>query len=74
LNRIETGLEYPARIGNLFAMKFVGAILAYLAIGAVLSWGIMHAIKGNYWLLGVSVLAYVVAFAKIGCLPSNKSH
>jgi hypothetical protein len=62
-------------MSNLFAMKFFGAILAYLVIGAVLGWGMLLAVsKGNWWLLGVSLLVYVVAFAKIGCLPSGKSH
>ena len=56
-------------------MKFYGAILAYLAIAAVLGWGILVAVhKGNYWLLAISFVVYVVAFGKIGCLPPNQSH
>ena len=55
-------------------MKFFGAIVAYLLIGVVLGWGILLAVKGNWWLLLVSCLAYVVAFAKIGCLPPKGSH
>ena len=57
-------------------MKFFGAIVAYLLIGAVLGWGILAAVtKGNWWLLGVSLLVYVVAFGKIGCLPpADSSH
>jgi len=56
-------------------MKFYASILAYLVIGAVLGWGILLAVsKGNFWLLGIGILTYVVAFAKIGCLPSGKSH
>ena len=54
-------------------MKFLLAILAYLLIGGVLGWGILLAVKGNYWLLIVGFLAYVVAFGKLGCLP-GKSH
>lgn len=53
-------------------MKFVAAVAVYLLIGAVLSWGILLAMKGSLWLLIVGLLVYVVAFAKIGCLP--KSH
>ena len=49
-------------------MKFPLAILAYLAIGLVLGLGILFAVKGNYWLLIASALAYLFAFAKIGCL------
>jgi hypothetical protein len=37
-----------------------------------LSWGILLALKGNFWVVGVAFLAYVVAFSKIGCLP--KAH
>ena len=54
-------------------MKFLIAILAYLVIGFVLCWGILLAVRGNPWLLIVGFLAYVVAFAKLGCLP-KKSH
>jgi len=54
-------------------MKFLATVLAYLFIAWVLGWGILLAVQGNFWLLGVSLLAYVVAFAKIGCLPPTKS-
>jgi hypothetical protein len=55
-------------------MKFLGAILAYLAIAIVLGWGILLAARGSFWLLGIGAAAYVVAFTKIGCLPPGKSH
>jgi hypothetical protein len=53
-------------------MKFLGAVIAYLLIALVLGCGILLAVRGSYWLLAVSLLAYGVAFAKIGCLPSGK--
>jgi hypothetical protein len=53
-------------------MKFLGAILAYLMIAIFLGWGILLAVRGHYWLIAAAFLAYVVAFAKIGCLPSKK--
>lgn len=53
-------------------MKFLGAIVAYLCIAFVLGWGILLAVRGSFWLLLVSFLAYLVAFAKIGCLPAGK--
>lgn len=53
-------------------MKFLGAIAAYLLIALILGWGILLAVHGSPWLLIVGFLAYVVAFAKIGCLPSQK--
>ena len=54
-------------------MKFLWAVIAYLAIGLLLSWGILLAVKGEPWLLIVGGLTYAVAFAKLGCLP-KKSH
>ena len=61
-------------MGYMSRMKFLAAIVAYLAMGAVLGWGILLAVKGNFWLLAISALSYVVAFAKIGCLPPGKPH
>ncbi|HXT12044.1 MAG TPA: hypothetical protein VN873_10820 [Candidatus Angelobacter sp.] len=55
-------------------MKLIGVILAYLFIGAVLGAGIYEAVQGRLWFLAAVVIVYVVAFAKIGCLPSSKSH
>ncbi|HWD91103.1 MAG TPA: hypothetical protein VG938_02025 [Verrucomicrobiae bacterium] len=55
-------------------MKFFAAIVAYLLIGVVLGAGIYEAVEGHLWVLAVAVIVYVVAFAKIGCLPSSKSH
>jgi len=54
-------------------MKFVMAIVAYLIIGVVLGAGIIAAVKGSPWFLIFGLIAYVVSFAKIGCLP-KKSH
>lgn len=51
------------------AMKFVAAIAVYLLIGLVLGWGILLAVKGSLWFLFAGTLAYVLAFAKLGCLP-----
>ena len=54
-------------------MKLLLVILAYLLIGVVLGWGLLLAAKGNWWVLIVGTLVYVVAFGKLGCLP-KKSH
>jgi hypothetical protein len=50
-------------------MKFLLAIVAYLVIGLVLSWGILLTVKGEPWLLIVGFLAYIIALVKLGCLP-----
>ena len=49
-------------------MKLALAVFVYLLIGLVLAWGILLLIAGKPWLLIVAFLAYVLAFAKIGCL------
>jgi hypothetical protein len=54
-------------------MKFLMAILAYAVIASVLGLGIMLTVNGNPWLLIAGFLVYVIAFAKLGCLP-RKSH
>ena len=54
-------------------MKFLWAIIAYLVIGLVLSWGILLAVKGEPWLLIVGFLTYAAAFGALGCLP-KKAH
>jgi hypothetical protein len=54
-------------------MKFLMAVAAFVVIGAVLGWGILLSVKGNYWLLVFGFLAYLAAFTKLGCLP-KKSH
>lgn len=48
-------------------MKLAAAILVYLAIGLVLSWGILLLLDGKPWLFIAAFAAYVVAFGKIGC-------
>lgn len=48
-------------------MKLTMSILVYLLIALVLSWGILGVFKGSYWLLAVSSIAYLLAFAWIGC-------
>ncbi|MFO1500547.1 MAG: hypothetical protein U1G07_19550 [Verrucomicrobiota bacterium] len=48
-------------------MKFTFSVLVYILIGLVLGWAILALLKGSYWPLIVSLLAYVVAFARIGC-------
>ena len=49
-------------------MKFSLAIVVYLLIGLVLGIGILQAVHGSYWLLIAGVVAYVFAFARIGCI------
>ena len=49
-------------------MKLGLAILAYLLMGLVLSAGILLLLAGKPWFFIISLVAYVVAFGKIGCM------
>jgi hypothetical protein len=50
------------------AMKFALAILVYLLMAAILGAGIVMAASGNPLLLIIALVAYVVAFGKLGCM------
>jgi hypothetical protein len=49
-------------------MKLFYACLVYALMGAVIGCGVVAAVKGSVWFLIVAFLAYLIAFAKIGCL------
>jgi hypothetical protein len=49
-------------------MKFALAILVYLLIGLVLSAGILLLLAGKPWPLILALLAYIVAFSRLGCM------
>jgi len=49
-------------------MKFALAILVYLLMGVVLGAGILLTVAGKPWFLIAAIVAYVVAFGKIGCM------
>ena len=48
-------------------MKFTLAVVVYILIGLVLSWGILGIMRGNYWLFIAGAAAYLLAFARFGC-------
>ncbi len=49
-------------------MKFLMAILVWLIMAAAIAAGIVMAVKGSVWLLILSLLAFILLVAKIGCL------
>jgi hypothetical protein len=49
-------------------MKLALAVLVYVLMGLVLSWGILLLLAGKPLLLIIALIAYVVAFGKIGCM------
>ena len=52
-------------------MRFLLALLVYVLMAVILGWGILLAVKGEPWLLLAGLVGYGVAFAKLGCLPSQ---
>ena len=40
----------------------------WMMMAAVLVGGVVMAVQGSFWLLGVGFLAFVLALTKIGCL------
>lgn len=52
-------------------MKLCLAIVVYVIIGLLLGWGMLLAAKGSWWFLIAGFIAYLVLFAKFGCLPKS---
>lgn len=55
-------------------MKFAASVLIYVSLAALLACGLLQAAHGHYGLLAVGCLGYILALAKIGCLPPTGSH
>jgi Trk-type K+ transport system membrane component len=58
----------PSKSLQSSAMKFALAVLIYLIMAAILGAGILLLVAGKPWLLIVALIAFVVAFGKIGCM------
>ena len=55
-------------------MKFLLAVFVYVLLTAVLCAGIIFVMKGKgFWLLGLSLVAYLIVFAR-ACLPQSHGH
>ena len=52
-------------------MKFLGAVIVYLLMGAALGWGVLQAVVGKPIPLIVLFGAYAIVFAAIGCLSAH---
>ena len=49
-------------------MKFALAIFTYLAMAAIIGAGILLLVAGKPLLLIIALIAFVVAFGKLGCM------
>jgi hypothetical protein len=54
-------------------MKFYLAMLTYLAMAAMLAWGILLAVQpgGKPWLLLAALATYLVTMARTGCAETH---
>jgi len=50
------------------AMKLIYAFAVWLIMGALIGSGLLMAVNGSPWLLLASVLGFIIAVGKIGCL------
>jgi len=64
-------LALPAETLILSTMNFALAILVYLLMAAVLGVGILLLVLGKPLLFIVAVVAFILAFAKLGCLTQH---
>ena len=55
-------------------MQLLAVIGAFLGIGFAMGMGLLLAMKGYYFPLVIVCLAWVFAFARLGCLPPKDSH
>ena len=55
-------------------MQFLVAILVTIMLGAILSLGLLMAMKGSLWLLAAGLLGYIFLFSFFGCLPPKSGH
>jgi hypothetical protein len=56
---------------TLTAMKLALAVLIYLIIASILGAGILLLVAGKPWFLAIGVVAFIVAFGRIGCMPKK---
>ncbi|HTI68825.1 MAG TPA: hypothetical protein VMF06_02585, partial [Candidatus Limnocylindria bacterium] len=61
-------LESGRRIGRLAAMKSILIILLFVVLTGFFAAGVALAAKGSPLLLIISLVVYLAAFAKAGCL------
>jgi hypothetical protein len=52
-------------------MKLTLAFAVWIGMGAILAKGLLMAIGGSFWLLGLGLLGFVLLVAKIGCLSHD---
>ena len=65
------GLQSKSQTGTIGGMIPLVIVLVFLLLGSIMGVSMVLASAGNYWLLTVALIFYVLIFAKLGCLPSK---
>ena len=52
-------------------MKLILAFFVWFAMAEVLVTGLLMAMKGSFWILGLGLLGFILLVAKIGCLSHD---
>jgi hypothetical protein len=52
-------------------MKFILALLVWIAMAAALVKGLLMAVNGSVWLLLVGLIGFIVLVGKFGCLSHD---
>jgi hypothetical protein len=52
-------------------MKLLLVLFTWFAMAGILATGIVMAVNGSVWLLALSLVGFILAFAKLGCLPGH---
>ena len=52
-------------------MKIFVALFVWFLMAAILTLGVVMSVKGSFWLLGVGLIGFILAIAKIGCLTHD---
>jgi hypothetical protein len=64
-------LAWNASPVTLPVMKLLLVYFTWFAMAGILATGIVMAVNGSIWLLALGLLGFILAFAKLGCLPGH---
>ena len=65
--RVAGCLRRAAKALQFVPMKFVLAILVFLAFAFFISWGVLLTLQGQPWLLAASLAVFLGTFIRFGC-------
>ena len=66
--RLDQGLIRPERPAIVAPMQFIGALLVWALIAAVMVGALIWATHGALWAFVIAMVAFIVCFARYGCM------